>query len=59
METACIGRTANRPKERFVSERAARRAVARKRRFRSRDWPVTYKCPDCKGVHLTSGGDRW
>lgn len=43
------------PKERFASEHAARVAVARKRRFKGRRFPKLYRCPGCRGVHLTSG----
>jgi hypothetical protein len=40
-------------KERFPSERAARKALARKRRFQHRRYPHVYRCPDCSGYHLT------
>ncbi len=50
----CLSRTAGRPKERFPSERAARRALARKRKFRGRRWPHVYACPSCGGFHLTA-----
>ena len=51
---SCVNRE-GRPKERFETERAARRALADKHRFRNRRWPHLYHCPDCHGFHLTHG----
>jgi hypothetical protein len=44
------------PKERFATEHAAKRALARKHKFRGRRWPHVYLC-SCKGYHLTGGND--
>lgn len=52
--TAYCVNTNGQPKERFCSERQARRAVAHKRRFRNRRFPAVYHCP-CGGYHLTTG----
>lgn len=43
-----------RPKKRYVSERAARRDLARSPKWRRRrdQWPVPFHCPDCHGFHL-------
>jgi len=43
------------PKERFSSAQAARRALARKRKFRGRRWPSAFHCP-CGAWHYTAGG---
>ena len=51
----CLAAVGNRPKERFLSERAAKRACAHKRSLRNRRWPRVYKCP-CGWFHLTKGG---
>lgn len=51
--TVCVGR-AGHPKEAFPTERAARKALRSKRRFRNRRFPVTYRCGD--HFHLTTPG---
>ena len=43
------------PKERFESERAAKRALGKKRNYRNRRYPRVYAC-GCGGYHLTSLG---
>ena len=56
MDAICVNAT-GRPRERFESERAARRALAHKRRMRHSRWPGVYRC-ECGHYHLTKGTDR-
>jgi hypothetical protein len=54
LSPSCEQRIGGRPKERFESEKAARRALARKRKFRGHRLPRVYKCDGCHGYHATS-----
>lgn len=56
MHTVYCVNVSGAPKEKFASERSAKRACTRKRNFRNRRFPAVYHCPGCGGYHLTRGG---
>jgi len=56
MDAICVN-AMGRPRERFESQRAARRALAHKRRMRHGRWPRVYRC-DCGSFHLMKGENR-
>lgn len=55
----CGWRVGGGNKERFASEKAARRAMKRKRKWKKADWPHPYLCEDCHGWHLGGGEGGW
>ena len=59
MSSCGSGRKGTAPKERFASERQARRRAKNNRKWRKgHHLPVPYFCPDCHGYHLTTP-DEW
>lgn len=57
--TCLSGGRGEKPKERFQSERSAKRAARRKRKWKGKDLPTPYFCEGCHGWHLGSGSGGW